>query len=159
MVHIFLSDVHLGANNPEETEQLEHELIRLVDYCESQKIQIHILGDFFDYWMEFPDYVPELGQDILKRFESYNRTVNSATTYITGNHDYWTVSHFEKLGFKVEHEFMNLDLGDRNLFLCHGDGLSDENFSFAGRFCTDLFVILHLLDSINSCYPEKPGYN
>lgn len=128
MVHIFLSDVHLGANDPEQTRDLEHELIQLVNYCESKQIQIHILGDFFDYWMEFSDYTPELGQAILDQFESYNRTMGNATTYITGNHDYWTVSHFEKLGFKVEHEYLNLKLDDRNLFLCHGDGLSDEQF-------------------------------
>lgn len=134
MVHIFLSDVHLGANDSDQTKRLEHELIRLVDYCESEKIQIHILGDFFDYWMEFPDYIPDLGRSVLNRFEIYNRNMGNNTTYITGNHDYWTVSYFEELGFNVNHEYLKLQLDQSNLFLCHGDGLSDKRFRLRRPF-------------------------
>lgn len=128
MVHVFLSDVHLGAHESHKTRLLEHELIGLVDYCEAERIQIHILGDFFDYWMEFPDYTPKLGRSILDRFKRYNRVMGNNTTYITGNHDFWTVSHFKELGFDVEHEYLNFQVGQHNLFLCHGDGLSDEQF-------------------------------
>lgn len=128
MVHIFLSDVHLGAHDSDNTRHLENELIRLVDYCESEKIQIHILGDFFDYWMEFTDYIPELGKSILDRFEKYNQVMDGKTTFITGNHDYWTVSHLEERGFNVQHEYVELQLDQNNIFLCHGDGLSDERF-------------------------------
>ncbi|MDR9363766.1 MAG: metallophosphoesterase [Balneolaceae bacterium] len=128
MVHIFLSDVHLGIHDEKQTRKLEKELIRLVDYCQSNSIQIHILGDFFDYWMEFPDYIPSLGQSVLDRFESYNEAMGNNTTFITGNHDFWTVSHLEKLGFNVEHEYVHLQLGQNNLFLCHGDGLNEDQF-------------------------------
>lgn len=128
MVHIFLSDVHLGIHDDNQTRLLEDELIKLVDYCESKQIQIHILGDFFEYWMEFPDYIPELGQSILERFEQYNQVMNGKTTFITGNHDYWTVSHLEERGFNVQHEYLELQLNGNNLFLCHGDGLADERF-------------------------------
>ena len=128
MVHIFLSDVHLGAHDSNQTRHLENELIRLVDHCESDNIQIHIQGDFFDYWMEFTDYIPELGKSILDRFEKYNFGMDGKTTFITGNHDYWTVSHFDERGFNVKHEYLTLELGGQRLLLCHGDGLSDERF-------------------------------
>lgn len=128
MVHIFLSDVHLGIHDDDQTRHLENELIRLVDYCESEQIQIHILGDFFEYWMEFSDYIPELGQSILERFEQYNQAINGKTTFITGNHDYWTVSHLKERGFNVQHEYVELQLDGNNFFLCHGDGLTDKRF-------------------------------
>lgn len=128
MGHIFLSDVHLGAFSDEQNRHLEDELIRLVDYCESNRIQIHILGDFFDYWMEFPSYIPDLGRNVLNRFEKYNRVMGNKTTYITGNHDYWTVSHLDERGFRVEHEYSELELDQKKIFLCHGDGLTDERF-------------------------------
>lgn len=131
MGHIFLSDVHLGAFSDEQNRHLESELIRLVDYCESNKIQIHILGDFFDYWMEFPDYIPDLGGAILDRFEKYNRVMGNQTTYITGNHDYWTVSHFEERGFRVEHEYIELDLDHKKTLLCHGDGFTEKRFQLS----------------------------
>ncbi|MDX1642152.1 MAG: UDP-2,3-diacylglucosamine diphosphatase [Balneolaceae bacterium] len=128
MVHIFLSDVHLGGFSSKKNKRLENELIRLVDYCESNKIQIHILGDLFDYWMEFPNYIPELGRAILDRFEKYNSAMSNETIYLTGNHDYWTVSHFEERGFKVEHEFVEMELDQKKVFLCHGDGLKEKKF-------------------------------
>lgn len=128
MGQIFLSDVHLGAFSDEQDQHLENELIRLVDYCEYNKIQIHILGDFFDYWMEFPDYIPDLGVAILNRFEKYNRMMGNQTTYITGNHDYWTVSHLEERGFRVEHEFIEMNVDHQKTLLCHGDGFTDERF-------------------------------
>lgn len=128
MVHLFLSDVHLGGFSDEKNQFLENELIRLVDYCESNNIQIHILGDFFDYWMEFPNYIPEVGRSILDRFETYNLSTGGNTTYITGNHDYWTVSHFEERGFRVEHEFVELELDQKKILLCHGDGLAEKKF-------------------------------
>lgn len=126
MEHIFLSDVHLGAFKEDKNQRLEKELITLVDYCESKRIQIHILGDFFDYWMEFTDYIPDVGKSILDRFEKYHKVMDGKTTFITGNHDYWTVSHLEQRGFNVQHEYVTLQLNGNNLFLCHGDGLSDE---------------------------------
>ncbi len=128
MVHIFLSDVHLGIHDDDQTKKLENELIRLIDYCESNHIQIHILGDFFEYWMEFPDYIPKLGQTVLDRFETYNQKMDGKTTFITGNHDFWTVSHLEERGFNVQHEYVELELDGNRLFLCHGDGLSDKQF-------------------------------
>lgn len=128
MVQIFLSDVHLGGFSEEKNQHLENELIRLVDYCESNNIQIHILGDFFDYWMEFPNYLPEVGRSILERFEAYHKTMGRRSIYITGNHDNWTVSHFEERGFRVEHETVELELDQKKILLCHGDGLSDKEF-------------------------------
>lgn len=128
MVHIFLSDVHLGIHDDEQTRKLENELISLVDFCESNRIQIHILGDFFEYWMEFPDYIPDLGKSILDRFEQYNQAMEGETTFITGNHDFWTVSHLKERGFNVQHEYMELELDGNRFFLCHGDGLRDQRF-------------------------------
>jgi UDP-2,3-diacylglucosamine hydrolase len=122
--HIFLSDVHLGAFQPAETDRLENELIKLVDYCTVHKIGIHLLGDLFDYWMEFPDYIPPLGKRLLECFEKYNNTAGPAT-FITGNHDYWTLNHFSDRGFLVEHEFHELSISEKKLLLLHGDGLSD----------------------------------
>lgn len=129
MGHIFLSDVHLGAFSDEKNQSLENELISLLDYCQAREIQIHILGDLFDYWMEFPDYIPSIGYLLVSRFKKYNQAMGNNTTYITGNHDYWTKSHFEENGFKVEHEYVNLELGESNVFMCHGDGLSDEQYN------------------------------
>jgi len=124
--HLFLSDVHLGAFKPKVNAELEKQLIKLVDYCESNKILIHILGDLFDYWMEYPklNFVPSLGQKLLARFESYNKKVHPVL-YLTGNHDHWTYGYFDKLNFRVCKSHHIITLQEKNVLLLHGDGLPD----------------------------------
>jgi UDP-2,3-diacylglucosamine hydrolase len=126
MDHIFFSDVHLGAFSTQENNQLENDVINLVEYCSRNAIQLHIVGDLFDYWMEFPGYVPELGKALLNKFEEYNTQIQA--NYITGNHDHWTISHFTERGFKVYSDELVLTIGHNKTLLFHGDGLSDKRY-------------------------------
>lgn len=124
---LFLSDVHFGGFSDQENHRIETELIQLIDYCEQKSIQIFILGDLFDYWMEFPDYIPSYGNKLLDRFETYNRNI-SPIPYITGNHDHWTYGHLADRGFKITHEYIHCSLDQKKLMLLHGDGLADNHF-------------------------------
>ncbi|MFH5833484.1 UDP-2,3-diacylglucosamine diphosphatase [Halalkalibaculum sp. DA3122] len=123
---LFLSDVHLGGFAENENRELERQLIRLIDHCQSNGIKIFILGDLFDYWMEFPGHVPELGKKVNERFREYNNELGP-TLYITGNHDNWTRSYFEEIGFTLEPEYKTLKIRGRNLLLLHGDGIPNES--------------------------------
>lgn len=123
--YLFLSDAHLGGFHSEKNQRIEENLIRLVDYADREGYRFVILGDLFDYWMEYPDYLPDLGSRLLKRFRDYNRRWG-ATLYITGNHDNWTHGYFTKLGFEVERNYRVLHLHDRNLLVMHGDGVDDD---------------------------------
>lgn len=124
---LFISDAHLGGFSPSINRRVELELIDLIDFCETNNYEIHILGDLFDYWMEYPNYKPELAKDLLLRFDNYNRDTGS-TLYITGNHDNWTNGYFKTIGFEVEsnHRFLHLD--EKKVMLLHGDGLDDPSF-------------------------------
>ncbi|MEX2602525.1 MAG: metallophosphoesterase [Balneolaceae bacterium] len=127
MPDIFLSDLHYGAHDEETDQQIKSDLFSLLDYCEKHHVRIHILGDLFDYWMEYPGDFPEIGKQILKRFEEYHRD-NPATLFITGNHDNWTREAFATAGFDVEPEFRILNLEGSLVFLLHGDGLASSEF-------------------------------
>src|SRR5699024_10075148 len=109
-----------------ENKRIESELIQLIDYCEQEGIHIAILGDLFDYWMEYPDKIPTIGKDLLARFYDFNQKMGPSL-YITGNHDNWTHRHFQNSGFYVEHEHYFCSLNDSKVMLLHGDGLSDRN--------------------------------
>ena len=126
MQHLFISDVHLGAFDPETNHSLEQEVIHLIDYCDQKGIQLHLLGDIFDYWMEYPGFIPKLGRQLLDRFETYNLNSGRNTVYITGNHDCWTLTHFLDRGFNVNEDYYLLEQDDKRMFLCHGDGLADR---------------------------------
>jgi UDP-2,3-diacylglucosamine pyrophosphatase LpxH len=124
--HIFLSDVHLGAFDDKTNEKIENDLLSLIEYCSENKIRISILGDLFDYWMEYPGKVPKLGEKVLNTLSDFNRSVEPIL-YITGNHDNWTRDFFEKLGFDMESDFRIVSISDKKILLHHGDGFNDEN--------------------------------
>lgn len=125
---LFISDVHLGGFKKSENQQIEEKLIRLLKFCERHGYKVHILGDLFDYWMEYPNHKPDLGKKLLAYFEDYNRRTGS-TLYITGNHDNWTNGYFKKIGFEVErnHRFLHVDR--QKIMLLHGDGLANPEFN------------------------------
>jgi|SRR6056297_852512 len=127
MHHLFISDVHFGAFEEQKQLQIEKDLFSLIDYCEKHSILLHVLGDLFDYWMEFPNYIPPLGKNILARFGRYHNKVGP-TLYVTGNHDFWTVGAFEDIGFDVKKNETTITLGKRSVFLMHGDGIEDKRF-------------------------------
>ncbi|MEX0944821.1 MAG: UDP-2,3-diacylglucosamine diphosphatase [Balneolaceae bacterium] len=126
MQQLFISDAHLGAQSNPDNDQLENELIRIVDYCEKNRIMIHILGDLFDYWMEFQNYTPPLGRRLLERFSELHKKQNPGY-FITGNHDFWTTGHFKNCGFHVNHESVLMRFDKIEILLLHGDGLDSPD--------------------------------
>lgn len=126
---LFLSDAHLGGFTPEKDRRIEEDLIALIGYCREQAIKIAVLGDLFDYWMEYPgEAIPQIGGELLDAFEDYNRKTGP-TIYITGNHDNWTRTHFRNRGFRVVADEEFLTLNGKKVMLLHGDGLSDDRYS------------------------------
>ncbi|HCI69619.1 MAG TPA: hypothetical protein DHV30_03060, partial [Balneola sp.] len=91
---LFISDVHLGAFDTNTEKKVEQELISLINYCCKHKIKIYVLGDLFDYWMEYPKkkFIPTVGKTVIEAFQKHN-TECQPTTYITGNHDNWTYGY------------------------------------------------------------------
>ena len=127
MGHLFLSDVHIGAFDGDLEKVVRQDLIKLLHYCAEDGLQIHILGDLFDYWMEYPSWKPPLGKDVLEVFKEYSETT-APVNFITGNHDNWTSGYFEDLGFNVTSEFLDLTINANRFFLHHGDGLKDSSY-------------------------------
>ncbi|MCH2448657.1 MAG: metallophosphoesterase [Gracilimonas sp.] len=129
--HLFISDVHLGAFSSNTNQQIERDLITLIEHCKKERIEINILGDLFDYWMEYPEkgFIPDLGRKVLDAFEEYNRTVTPAL-FITGNHDNWTFGHFNDRGFDLESNFRLKEIAGKRFLLMHGDGVAAAKIDF-----------------------------
>lgn len=123
---LFISDVHLGGFQEVQNKDLENELIHLIDFCEQNKYKIYILGDLFDYWMEYPGHTPGIAKASQERFKAYNSNTGT-TLYITGNHDNWTNGYFESLGFDIEKNYRYLQKEGKNILMLHGDGLDDPS--------------------------------
>jgi len=154
--HIFLSDVHYGAFDDETNRQVGTDLIRLIEYCKINKIQLHILGDLFDYWMEYPNHKPELGEHILGHFRQLISELGPIL-YITGNHDNWTRGYFEELGFDVEPEFRLMKFGNRTALLHHGDGLNNPRMQLPRPWFHRLLRNKHFISVYQFLLPPPAG--
>lgn len=143
--HLFISDVHLGAFSATTNQQIEGDLIALIEHCKEERIEINILGDLFDYWMEYPEkgFVPDLGKKVLDAFEEYNNTVSPAL-FITGNHDNWTFGHFKERGFDLESNFRLKEIDGKRLLLLHGDGVAAAKIDFPGQRFINCYETINL---------------
>lgn len=117
MSAIFLSDVHLQDGTSIKTQLV----LRFLQEVASQFKQIFILGDLFDVW---PGTTPYL----IERFGPVTQVLGSLVKqghqvhYIEGNHDFRLGTYFtDELGINVHPEEHSLILGDRKVFLAHGD--------------------------------------
>jgi UDP-2,3-diacylglucosamine pyrophosphatase LpxH len=156
MSHLFLSDVHIGAFEDDVDHIVQRDLISLIQHCAARNIQIHILGDLFDYWMEYPSWRPRLGQEVLDSLRWYVQKV-APVNYITGNHDNWTNGYFDELGFNVSNEFFDITLNDKRLFLHHGDGLKDSNYNLPRPLMHRLLRNKMFVKLYQSVLPPKTG--
>lgn len=156
MDHLFLSDVHIGATTDESGRRSEQDLISLIEFATRNRFRICVLGDLFDYWMEYPDTRPEIGEDVLHAFREHNRSVSS-TLYITGNHDNWTSGYFEKIGFRVEPESSVIELDDLSFFLHHGDGLADPEINLPRPLFHRVLRNERFVSLYQSIFPPEAG--
>ncbi|MTI88755.1 MAG: hypothetical protein FH748_12380 [Balneolaceae bacterium] len=156
--HLFISDVHLGAFPTKINAQIEEDLICLINHCIDERYRIYVLGDLFDYWMEYPEkgFVPALGRKVLDAFEKYNHTVEAAV-FITGNHDNWTFGHFAKRGFDIEHNFRLTQIQQKRLLLMHGDGVAASKIDFPRAAFHRLLRSNSFVNAYQTVLPPRQG--
>lgn len=153
---LFLSDVHLGAFSTYRDQRIEEVVINLIDYAEVHEIQLYVLGDLFDYWMEYPNSRPQLGERMLHRFYQYNQKFGP-TLYITGNHDNWTRSYFEEIGFDLEQEYRILKTDYKTTLLHHGDGFATDLFNLPRPLLHRFLRNPYFVKVYQTIFPESVG--
>lgn len=146
----FVSDAHLGMNAPDAV-QREEKLIDFLEHITPSAAQLFIMGDLFDFWIEYrhairPDYFHVLYE--LRRLVKHGVEVH----YLAGNHDFALGAFLsETIGIRVHPDgFMNLRLQGKSLFLSHGDGLmpSDHGYRMLKKIlrnplCQYTYKLLH----------------
>jgi UDP-2,3-diacylglucosamine pyrophosphatase LpxH len=152
---LFLSDVHLGAFTPRKNRQLEEDVIRLIEFAGQNNYHIIILGDLFDYWIEYSSAVPLLGNRMLQCFHHFNQA--SPALYITGNHDNWTLGYFAKLGFDVESNYRLYPVKDKHVLLLHGDATGPDLYSLERPFWHRVIRNRLFLKIYRSLLPPEAG--
>ncbi|MBO7458357.1 MAG: UDP-2,3-diacylglucosamine diphosphatase [Paludibacteraceae bacterium] len=121
----FLSDAHLGSLAIERGWAQQKKLIDLLEKMSEDAVSIYMLGDMFDFWMEYyhhdktkRQFSPFFKQ--LRRLRKRGIRIH----FFTGNHDLWTFGGIEQLsGAEVHYEPCTIKRYGKLLYLAHGDGL------------------------------------
>jgi UDP-2,3-diacylglucosamine hydrolase len=121
----FLSDAHLGSLAIERGWVQQKKLIDMLEMMSKDAVSIYMLGDMFDFWMEY------FHHDKAKRqfspfFKELRKLAKQGIRihFFTGNHDMWTFGGIDQLsGAEVHYEPCTIKRYGKSLYLAHGDGL------------------------------------
>ncbi len=119
----FASDNHLGAPNQEQSRPREMKFVSWLDHVKKDAAAIFLVGDLFDFWMEYKTVVPKGFTRTLGKLAEITDS-GIPVYYFVGNHDLWMNGYFEEeLNIPVFHKPQQLQINSASFFIGHGDGL------------------------------------
>jgi len=121
----FLSDAHLGSLALERGWAQQKKLIAMLEEMSKDAVSIYLLGDMFDFWMEY--FIHDKSKQAYHPFFKEIRKLIKKGIHVhffVGNHDLWTFGGIEALcGAEVHYEPCTIQRYGKSLYLCHGDGV------------------------------------
>lgn len=146
----FVSDLHLGAEYHRARQRREQHFQRFLETRAIHGSHLFILGDLFEFWMEYRHYIPKHHFATLAALERVVRA-GVEVHYISGNHDFNLGRFFgDTLGIHVHHGPYPVTLQGRKLLLLHGDGLAKSDWKYKiakgvtlHPFTNALFKLIH----------------
>lgn len=128
--YYFFSDVHLGMSSKEEEKTKEKILITFLESIRADAKEIFIVGDLFDYWIEYKNAVPK---GYYKVFAKISDLIDDGIkiTYLAGNHDFWKGKYFkDEFGIDINFDPIERTLDSKKFFIHHGDGLAFKDTGY-----------------------------
>tara|TARA_R110002167_G_scaffold158880_6_gene354243 strand:- start:9893 stop:10657 length:765 start_codon:yes stop_codon:yes gene_type:complete len=123
----FASDNHLGAPTLKASRPREKKFVAWLDEIKTDAAAIFLLGDLFDFWMEYKTVIPKGFTRTLGKLAELS-DAGIPIFYFVGNHDLWMNGYFEaELGIPVFHEPQQFDMNGTTFFIGHGDGLGPHD--------------------------------
>jgi UDP-2,3-diacylglucosamine hydrolase len=118
----FASDAHFGAGSKDSQASRVARFVAWLDRLEDAS-HLYLLGDIFDFWLDYPTYMPKLHMEVLYALRrQIDRGVE--VVFVGGNHDVWCEDFFrETLGTPILASGDVVEHQGRRLRLHHGDGL------------------------------------
>ena len=126
----FASDNHLGAPTLKESLPREKVFVSWIKTIKEAAGVIYLLGDLFDFWMEYKTVIPKGFSRTLGKLAELTDS-GIPIYYFVGNHDLWMDGYFEEeLNIPVFHNPQQFKINGSSFFIGHGDGLGPEDKGF-----------------------------
>ncbi|MBR6423072.1 MAG: UDP-2,3-diacylglucosamine diphosphatase [Bacteroidales bacterium] len=147
--YVFVSDLHLGPDSDPDGAR-EAAFVAFLKRLPADLKGLFLLGDIFDFWIEYRDVVPRGGVRVLAALAEVAQ--RAEVWFFPGNHDWWVTDYFEKeLGVRISQEPYRLfELDGKRVLIGHGDTLGAHDAKsklifhvFRNRACIALLRALH----------------
>ena len=69
---LIISDIHLGCEHEVAVKDREKKLCEFLLSQDEPYERLILLGDVFEFWMEYSDYIPKESFAFLKTYNMYN---------------------------------------------------------------------------------------
>lgn len=126
----FLSDAHLGSLAIEKGWAHQKKLIDMLEEMSKDAASIYMLGDMFDFWMEY--FIHDKRKHQYAPFFKELRKLSIQGIHVhifTGNHDLWTFGGMAQLSYaEIHYEPCTILRYGKAIYLAHGDGLLPSNW-------------------------------
>ena len=91
---------------------------------------LFILGDLFEFWMEYRSFIPKEFFRTLSTLGQLSRH-GVQVHYLSGNHDFNLGRFFQTgVGLNVHSDSIALELQGKKILLLHGDGLAKSDWKY-----------------------------
>lgn len=146
----FISDAHLGGQDPDIEEKKEARLCALIRWLRGRAQRLYIVGDLFDFWFEYRTVIPRCGAKVL--FALHDLICSGTEVcYVGGNHDFWSGSYLsDEVGIILSWRPIEVYHQGVHLYIAHGDGLWEKDVGYRILQCIlrsplsiALFRLLH----------------
>ena len=137
----FVSDVHLGLQEPQAERLKLDRLESLFGEIRATGGKLYLVGDIFDYWMEYRHVIPKGFTRFLCMLSALTRS-GVEVSYLAGNHDFHLGRYFDdELGVRTLYGMHEVRYDGKLFLVAHGDGLGngDLGYKFFARFVRNRF--------------------
>ncbi len=126
----FISDVHLTLNKGDWELSRRDRLYRFFELVKTEKGQLFIIGDFFDFWFEYKHVVAKNYLDVLFELRQLQRA-GIKIHFVLGNHDWWARDLLSTdMGIQIYSKDTIFDIDGQQVYLTHGDGLIKKDSGY-----------------------------
>lgn len=137
----FVSDIHLGLQEPQAERLKLERLESLFSLIRNDGGALYLVGDILDYWMEYRHVIPKgFTRFICLLSELAGSGVQ--VSYLAGNHDFHLGRYFDdELGVRTLYGLQEVRHDGKLFLVAHGDGLGegDLGYRFFARYIRNSF--------------------
>ncbi len=127
---ILVSDLHFGANYAKAHPDREEHFCRFLATLPGQAQTLWILGDLFEFWMEYETVIPKAHFGVLHALRNLV-DAGLQVNYLSGNHDFNLGRFFnQSLGLQVHEGPVARTMQGKRCLLLHGDGLAKSDWKY-----------------------------